>query len=127
MINMYQELTQALAANGKTMDDIQWVGTKEFYVPTAEFLTRIQELYYDQERGCAEVATDLIIIGVDWGLRRKYDYKGNEDWEYIELPVKPDAVRSDINNFTIRELLDPMGFRVYNDACVLTDLNPEPA
>lgn len=125
MINLYQEINTALASNGKTFEDILWVGTKEFYIPTEAFLAKAQEVYYDQERGCPEVGIDLLIIGADWGLRRKYDAKGAEEWEFIIMPEKPAAVRADALNLTIRDVLDPMGFRVHNDACTMLELNPE--
>ena len=124
MINLYQELQAALAANGKTEADIHWVGNHDFTIPTQAFLDAIKEVYYDQETGVGEVAMDLLIIGENWGLRRRILVDGQEGFEFIVMPDKPTLERTDVTKYSIRECLDAEGFRIFAETHTLEEMNP---
>jgi hypothetical protein len=80
MINLYDEIIGALNNVGKTITDILWVGTKK-------------EIDYDNGFGGSIIATDLIIVGVDWWLSRE-EYDGSEWWRYNAYPKKPKKKRT---------------------------------
>mgnify|MGYP006296089785 CR=1 FL=1 len=126
MKNLYQELESVLTNNSKTFDDILWVGTKDFYVPTESFLTKIKDIYYDNDAGVIEISPDLIIMGDNWYLKRKFSLSGAEGWEFVDFITKPKVERTDISNYCIRDYVDENGFRILNSATSLSDLNPEP-
>jgi hypothetical protein len=79
MINLYDEIIGALNNVGKTITDILWVGTKEETIDLKGFLQVSKEIDYDNGFGGSIIATDLIIVGVDWWLSRE-EYDGSEWW-----------------------------------------------
>ncbi len=101
MSNLLEETLDILKANGKSPDDVRWVGKREpDYLASirarvealplgtwAEF-KRFANFKYDDGYGGAEVATDLKIVGDDWWLERG-EYDGSEWWEFKTLPQKP--------------------------------------
>lgn len=88
MINLFTETTNVLKQHNKTWDDVVWVGTPEFFIPTSEFLKIIAYIEYDNSFGNAEINPRLVIVGDTWWLERA-EYDGSEWWEYKEQPVRP--------------------------------------
>jgi hypothetical protein len=93
MINLYDEIGFALNNVGKIITDILWVGTKEETMDLKGFLQVSKEIDYDNGFGGAKIATDLIIVGVDWWLSRE-EYDGSEWWGYHAYPQKPQKERT---------------------------------
>ncbi len=91
MRNLLLETKQVLEENGKSINDIVWVGCKDFEIPLASFLTLSDE-EYDSGYGGNEVPIDLVIVGNDWWLERG-EYDGAEWWEFKTLPKRPDVMK----------------------------------
>lgn len=90
MQNLLEETKIILAENGKTINDIVWIGCKDFEIPIASFLVLSDE-EYDNGYGGNEVPLDLIIVGKDWWLERG-EYDGAEWWEFKTLPKQPERL-----------------------------------
>ena len=86
-INLKDETLEVLKENGKTKDDIVWIGNVEFRIPNNSFWM-LADRIYDPGFGGTEVADDLLIVGQNWWLER-HEYDGSEWWEYKELPKMP--------------------------------------
>ena len=85
--NLYIETIQALEKNNKGIEDIVWIGTTEGTIDIAQFLEEAKHTEYDNGYGGAEIAEDLIIVGVDWWLSRG-EYDGSEWWDFNSQPQK---------------------------------------
>lgn len=105
MINLLNETINILERNGKTLDDIKWIGTKEdaewgyyasdtYEIPISKFLELADE-EYDDDFGGVEVNLFLVIVGDDWWLERS-EYDGAEKWNFKTMPKRPTKIREDI-------------------------------
>jgi hypothetical protein len=92
-INLYHEIVEELEENNKTIKDIFWVGTNEATIDRAQFLEETKDIEYDNGFGGAEIASDLILVGVDWWLSRG-EYDGSEWWTFNTLPRRPRIQRT---------------------------------
>jgi hypothetical protein len=90
-MNLLQETIYILNENGKSLNDIEWIGNREYTIPK-DLFTKLANTEYDSGYGCSEVAEDLIIVGEYWWLER-HEYDGAEWWEYKEQPKKPKKER----------------------------------
>ena len=103
MENLLKETLEVLKENGKTPEDVEWVGCKEFWFTWKDF-EEVANVEYYNSYGAAEVAEDLIVVGNNWWLER-HEYDGAEWWEYKEPPkkpkryLKPKKVVADINDY----------------------------
>jgi len=97
--NLYIETVKVLEKNGKAIKDIVWVGTREATIDKEQFLEEVKQTEYDNGYGGAEIALDLIIVGVDWWLSRG-EYDGAEWWVFNTLPQrsKRERVKFDISS-----------------------------
>lgn len=88
MTNLLEETLNVLAQNGKTKDDVRWVGSADgsYAIPWAEF-ERIANVEHADGFGWAEVNEALVVVGDDWHLQRR-EYDGREWWEFKTLPKK---------------------------------------
>lgn len=86
-MNLKKETLQVLKDNGKTAEDIRWVGGNKYAIPT-ELFWKLADAEYDNDYGSQRVATDLVVVGNDWWIERA-EYDGSEWWEFKTLPVKP--------------------------------------
>lgn len=91
MKNLLKETVSVLNEHNKTLDNIEWIGSKDGYI-TLETFKRLADVYYDSGYGAPEVALDLIIVGKDFYMARE-EYDGCEWWEYHSMDMfqKPDA------------------------------------
>ena len=87
-MNLLEETVQILKENNKTLDDILWIGTKDFTVDKKLALKIFGRTNYDSGFGAQEVAYDLLVVGAGWWLERE-EYDGSEWWSYKELPTVP--------------------------------------
>lgn len=86
-MNLLKETKEVLKKNGKTIDDVIWIGTDKHFIDKETFI-RLADTEYDAGYGSPEVATNLVIVGKDWWLERE-EYDGSEWWEFNTLPIKP--------------------------------------
>jgi len=86
-MNLLQETINDLSNNGKTPDDVVWVGSREIKTDWENF-RQVADVEYDDGFGATEVATDLLIVGEDWWMER-HEYDGAEWWEFKRMPNEP--------------------------------------
>ncbi|MBH9580070.1 hypothetical protein [Staphylococcus felis] len=85
--NLLKETIDILNRYGKTLDDIVWIGGKDFTIPLAQFV-ELADKKYDSGYGGEEVAIDLKVVGNNWWLERA-EYDGSEWWEFKTPPSRP--------------------------------------
>lgn len=108
MENLLNETKEILKENNKKIEDIKWIGCKNFYVDTEDFI-KLSDTFYDADYGSPKVVEDLLIVGDNWWLER-HEYDGSEWWEYKSIPIKPER-KEKIKALTI-EQADSLGFNV---------------
>lgn len=94
-MNLKEETLQILENNGKSVDDIEWIGTREYTIPFDRELS-VLDVYYDNGFGGQEIAWDLVVVGKDFWLERD-EYDGSEWWEFKAMPIKPNESRDYTN------------------------------
>lgn len=119
MENLLKETAEKLKDNGKTPDDVLWVGSVGSY-STWENFAIVANVEYDSGYGGAEVAEDLLVVGKNWWLER-HEYDGSEWWEFKSLPPKPKR-KITIVALTENQAKD-LGFDVYAGSQGLEALN----
>lgn len=90
MANLKKEVLCILEQNGKTIDDIIWIGCEQFRMDVKTFWN-LADTEYDDGYGAPEVATDLLIVGKDFWLERA-DYDGSEWFEFKVMPKMPGRI-----------------------------------
>lgn len=100
MPNLIEETIDFLDAYGYSKNDVQWIGGRDFIVPS-EFFWNAADQTYDNGYGSAEVALDLTIMLKDgtWLARKEYD--GSEWWTHCKPPIMPLEIRP-VTNFISR-------------------------
>jgi hypothetical protein len=86
-MNLLAETIHALTASGKTVADVEWVGTPRFRFTWTDF-AEIADREYDNGHGDVEVNQELMVVGKRFWLERN-EYDGAEWWEYKAHPRKP--------------------------------------
>lgn len=99
MNNLLEQTKNILECNGKTLQDIEWIGCKSFTISFDDFL-RMADVEVDEDSYIEQVFLDLLICGDNWWLERQ-TYDGTEWWEYKTIPTKPNENRSDIKSLLI--------------------------
>lgn len=95
MENLLQETIIMLDIHGKTFEDVEWIGTREYSMPIDLFKAMANH-EYDNGFGTVEVDYDLMIVGKNWWLERE-EYDGSEEWSFKAMPVKkPEQVPNEI-------------------------------
>ena len=92
-MNLLKETKDILKEHGKTLNDIEWIGSYDFKIDKELALEIFKKTNYDEGFGSQEVATDLLVVGENWWLER-HEYDGSEWWEYKEMPNTPNKVKS---------------------------------
>lgn len=91
--NLLKETLDMMATNGKSPDDVEWVGTENGWCSWSHFAERAKDYnYHSGYDGGIEVNASLVIVGADWWMER-HDYDGSEWWEFKTLPQRPEAER----------------------------------
>lgn len=94
MINLLEETIQCLNENGKSENDVLWIGfgydkdENPLYKTTWEDFSENANFDYDNGYGGAKIPDDLIIVGKDFWLER-HEYDGAEWWEFKTMPKEP--------------------------------------
>lgn len=92
MLNLKNETLEILHENGKSMEDVCWVGGDDFSIPIPLFW-ELADQEYDNSYGSQIVAADLVVVGNGFWLER-HEYDGSEWWEFKEEPAMPKEVRN---------------------------------
>ena len=103
-IHFLEETINFLNQNGKTEEDVLWVGRgfsigrgfsrfiytdiPEEYKTTWEDFKSKADFWYDRGYGQLYIPDDLIIVGKDFWLERA-EYDGSEWWEFKTMPTEP--------------------------------------
>ena len=90
MRNLLKETIDNMALNGKTVEDIIYIGSSEtnHACTWAEFSVLANVEYHDGF-GAQEVARDLIIAFSDGTRMQRGEYDGSEWWDYVPLFKAP--------------------------------------
>ena len=102
MENFYEEIKNILKYHKKTLDDIKWVGARNYTIDKDKFFEDIKNLEYDSGYGLEVINLDLIIVGDNFYLTR-WEYDGSEGFEYITMPVKPKNKKEYSRDFVISD------------------------
>jgi hypothetical protein len=89
VINLAVETTSVLSHDGYTVNDIAWIGTREFTIPVHEFFDVARNTVYSNGYGSAAIPCDLIIMMNDGSWYSRGEYDGSEWWEHNIVPEKP--------------------------------------
>ena len=92
MSNLLTETLEILNENGKTVDDIKWIGTYTAEISIRTFLEYADQ-EYDNGYGTPEVNMSLVVVGDDWWLERG-EYDGSEWWEFKTKPKRPKSIET---------------------------------
>lgn len=90
MTNLYEKTVENLNRNGKSIEDVVWVGTKNYKIDLESFWELAKETMYDSGFGGQEIALDLLVVGKDFWLER-VEYDGSERWEFQAHPEIPET------------------------------------
>ena len=87
MTNLLNETIEDLKQNGKTTQDIKWIGSDDglWIIPMEEF-ENVFNIEYDSGYGSQEIASDLVVVGEDWWMER-HEYDGSESWHVKSVPT----------------------------------------
>jgi hypothetical protein len=106
-MNLLDHTMETLTDYGKTIADIEWVGTSDSVIPWDEF-ERIADIELDPVN-IAGISRDMRIVGKDWWM--EFDEEDTiEDeptvfWAYREKPEKPGLV----DGVAIQEIDETIG------------------
>lgn len=89
--NLLEETKAILEKNGKFLDNVKWIGCKNFKIFIEDFIKAADHIY-NSGYGAPEVATDLLVVGEDFWLER-HEYDGSEWWEFKSIPACPTETR----------------------------------
>src|ERR1700735_291520 len=99
-VNLLQETLDCLRENGKTPEEVLWVGDwKESYswddfIKAADFTYlprawRVDSNDLDPRQTPSLLRAGLKIVGKDWWLERADCWDRSERWEFYTLPTRP--------------------------------------
>lgn len=84
MENLLKETLFVLKENGKSMEDVRYIGSNDVQISKEDFIT-LANREYDHSYGSSKVPTDLMLIGDNWWLERG-EYDGSEWWNFKAYP-----------------------------------------
>lgn len=111
-INFGKETRNTLNHYSFTIDDISWIGTREFKVPINEFFRLANNTMYDNGYGIPAIPLDLLIVMKDGSYFERREYDGSEWWQYIKVLKEPQVTfnfKSTVilfNNNNTEDLID---------------------
>ena len=85
--NLLKETIDELERNGKTIEDVKWIGNEDLWFNWKDF-AKIADVDYDGGFGATYVPLDLKVVGDDWWMERS-EYDGAEAWDFKTLPQQP--------------------------------------
>lgn len=104
MTKIFDETLDAIQSNGKTPNDVWWVGSHDgrYVISWDVFERQFSDVEYDSGYGGQEIASDLVVVGDNWWLSRS-EYDGSECWRFETRP----KVGTDTQTFS--RITDPDG------------------
>ena len=90
--------SKILEIYGKTIADIEYIGSSETKINTNKALELMKGTNYDNDFGGQEIADNLMIKGNGFIMTRG-EYDGSEWWDYIQLDKPLPQVERDIKSF----------------------------
>lgn len=85
--NFLKETIKILNENGKSFDDVKWIGNSKVKIPISLFLKE-SDFEYDSGYGDQVIDDSLKIVGSNWWLERN-EYDGSEWWTFRTFPKEP--------------------------------------
>jgi hypothetical protein len=85
---LYQSIIDVLNFYKKSENDILWVGTEngDYAMLWSDFAPIAKEItFWRVSEGAPEIDKDLVVVGEDWWLERRYD-QYTEWWEFKAAP-----------------------------------------
>lgn len=89
IVNFGSETINKLHQHGYTVNDIAWIGTREFTIPIHDFFDVARRTDYNCSYGSAAMPRDLIIMMKDGAWYSRGEYDGSEWWKLNVIPQKP--------------------------------------
>lgn len=93
MANLLKQTLEILKNNGKSSDDVRWVGVhaepykKKDAEGSWDDFAKLANIIYDDGYGGNKIERCLVVVGDDWWLERG-EYDGGEWWEFKTLPQR---------------------------------------
>lgn len=104
MENLYKETLDKIISNGKTENDIKFIGSDDgdYYITFEDFKI-MANVEYDDGYGAPEVDENLVVVFNDnsWLMRAQYD--GSEWWEFCRVPTLKNSAKKIKSLFRIEE------------------------
>ena len=85
MVNFLEETMLKMQSIGKTINDIKWIGSDDFYLDIEEFIRLAEDIEYDNGFGWQDIAADLKIVFNDNSIMVREEYDGAERWVYYSV------------------------------------------
>ena len=86
MQNLLTETLNVLKSNGKTPEDVIFIGDGKYHTDWNGF-EKVANIEYDNGYGGNEVSLSIKVVGDGWWLER-WGYDGSEGWWYREKILK---------------------------------------
>lgn len=87
-ISLLDSLNLCLEENGKTLDDVRWVGCKDFYIPLWNFIALADKFPFDgYSQG--KIPEDILVVGDDWWVDLFCPHFGSDKWTFKSMPKYP--------------------------------------
>lgn len=87
MFSIYKSIIGCLEAHGKSIEDIEWIGSDSFTIPIENFC-KLSKSIPERNRD-DDVPYDLLLVGKDFWIERFSDDCGHGSWEFKRFPEKP--------------------------------------
>ena len=85
---VWDDLIDTLSHHGKSVEDVKWVGSKDFSVPLDNLYDLCRKIPYSED---SDIPSDLLVVGEDFWLERVFVNHGAIGlWQYRTFPVKPE-------------------------------------
>lgn len=98
MTNLFDETVTILEIHGKTIADIEYIGSSETKINTNKALELMKKTNYDNGYGAQEIAENLMIKGNGFIMIRG-EYDGSEWWDYMQPDPSLPQVDTDVKSF----------------------------
>ena len=98
MTNLYDETVTILESHGKTIADIEYIGSSETKINTNKALELMKKTNYDSGYGSQKIAENLMIKGNGFIMTRG-EYDGSEWWDYMQTDPSLPQVDTDVKSF----------------------------
>ena len=105
MQNLLKETIEDLKYYNKTLDDVLWIGTRDYKITKEQFI-ELADFEYEDGFGSQKVATDLVIVLEDMYFTRA-EYDGSEWWEPHSFPKEPTETK-EIKGLIITDFVEDL-------------------